>query len=244
MNKINVLVICMVLVSGIIFPVFALAINVSGGGANFCANIATFHGQYSSNIQGKVNALQQKIQTNGTDINSARVAKDKKIADERQKISQQKALQYQKLEAKATTDAQKTAIKTFETTVNAAALAKQSAIDAATKTYRSGVDALMVSKRPLVQSAAPAFKTSVTTALDKAKADCAAGKSSSVVFATLTTSLAAAKTKFNSAVQTGNAIGSQMKTLVATKNAAVKKAMSDYKVAVQKATADLKTALK
>jgi len=245
MMKLNfkILSICIVLAAIVISPAFVSAI-VGTGGANFCTNLNTFSTQYSSAVQQRVNALQQKIEQSNASLASVRVKEDQALSTTRQNMDAKKEQYYAQLEAKATTDEQKTAVQNFETAMDAASTARKSAIDAANKAFRDGVDAIIAQKQPLIQQAGPAFEAAVKSAFDKAKSSCTSGTASATVRSTLLTDLKTAKDQFKTAVNAGNAINSQMKTLKATRNSAFKKAATDYKTAVQKATADLKAVFK
>ena len=231
---------CVVLSSVAILPAFASAVTVTNTG--FCANLNTFYTQFYPAVQQNVANLQSKIQQNGGLIKSVRAKEDQALATARTNANTRKEQYYTQLETKATTDEQKSAVQTFEASIDAAVLAKQSAIDAAIKTYRDGIDAIVAQEQPIIQQAGPVFQSAAKAAFDKATSSCNSGTSSTTVKATLKSDLKAAKDQFKSAVNAGNAINSQINTLKSARNAAYNAAASAYRTSVQVATTTLKVA--
>jgi len=228
------------LIIGIALPTITL--GEVGGGANFCANINNYFTNYYTVVQQKVAILNTKIANSQADINARRTQKDTNLSEARTAAATSKITYYANLQAAATTDAEKTAVTTFETAVNNATATKQAAIDAATATYRNGVNVVIAQKEPIIQSAAPTFEAAVNTVLSTAKTSCANGTSSVTAFTTAKAGVKTAIEQFKVVVQYGGAINTQMMTLQSTRNAAYQKANSDYRIAVQTAANALNTA--
>lgn len=168
--------------------------------------------------------------------------RDAKLETERAKADAKRSEQYTALDAKATTDEQKAAVATFKTTVAAAITARRSAIDAAMQAFRTGMDQLVTSHKTSLQSIVSTYKTAVDAAKAKAQASCTAGTLPATIRVTFLADMQAARDAMQTNRKSIEKIGAQAKALAATRNAAVKKAGDDFKIAVEKARTDLKAA--
>ncbi|HQV64916.1 MAG TPA: hypothetical protein PKZ56_01665 [Candidatus Paceibacterota bacterium] len=167
--------------------------------------------------------------------------RDTKIEQHRDGWDNNRGDRFEKLEAKATTDAQKAAVAEFKSTVTTAISTRRSAIDSAISTFRSGVDALNTSNKTAIDAAITNFKTAYQAALTKATADCAAGVDSKTVKATFESSIKAAHETFK-ATKESIVKKTAIEALGATRKAAVTKAVEDFKTVLQAAQQKLQLA--
>jgi hypothetical protein len=147
------------------------------------------------------------------------------------------------LQGDAADDAQKAAIAAFKTAMEAAFQGRMTAVEAADKTFRDGLVKLDTDKKTAVANALAAYKVSVKAALDKAKADCGAGKDPETVRANLKSALDASHAKLQDALTGIAGIGDKVAALVQTRHDAIDAAHTDFKTAAEKAHDALKAAL-
>ncbi len=212
-----------------------------GSAAQFCTNLSTRADGWATKIDAKT----AKVDINRNEqINKKaenRADRDARLDQHRDGWDNNRSARFAKLEAKATTDAQKAAVAEFKATVTAGITARRTAIDSAIAAFRSGVDALNTSNKTAIDLAITNFKTAYQAALTKATADCAAKVDPKTVKATFEASVKAASDTFKAAK---DAIikKSAVEALAATRRTAVNKAISDFKVVLQAAQQKLQLA--
>lgn len=231
-------------------------ININAGGSvrsdlknangvtNFCTNLTTA----AASVQTALTEKETKLITNQnnltTKLTNKEADRDKKSQDKRTESDSHREQNFAKLSVKATTDAQKQAVATFEATVNAAVTARRTAIDAALAKFRTDLAALIKTRQTAVDAAAATFKTSVTAAITKAQTACTKSDADPKAIRTqLILDLKAARDAFKSNRKAQNSLKPQIQALEKTKNAAIKKAVEDFKTTVSKARATLKASL-
>ena len=213
-------------------------------GQNFCAKVDHELIKTDKEDTVKLTFLQEKRAAS-----EARRAKNKAELDKRK--ADNRADRDAKLDEKEVkvaentnlTDAQKTAVATYNTTVEAALKARRDAVDAATKTFRDAVDKLQTAHSTSVDSVKKAHDNAVEAALTKAQADCKAGVAAETVKANMKTALEKARETFVSTKQDVAKLGPEIAALTKTRNAALEKARETFQAAIEKAKADLKTGL-
>lgn len=211
-------------------------------GAVVCNRLVDVIGKVDERIGQKEGTLATRRGDRLKDIANRRANRDKQLVDIRTKADLARAAQYKKLEEKVTTDAQKAAVKTFESTINAGIAIRWAAVDAAIKTYRDGVDSLLAVRKTQVDGAIATFKSSVDAAITRAKSDCASGVDGKTVKANLQASIKAARDKLKGDILAADKVKTQAEALTATRKTAIQKAMDDFKALAEKAKTDLKTA--
>lgn len=165
-----------------------------------------------------------------------------KVDEHRESALEFRADAQAKLMARADTDAKKAAVTQYQTSVKAAVDARIAAYKTANDTFRSGVDAVVVARKTIVDNAVTAFRTSMNAALEKAKADCAAGVENATIHSDFNTSVQAARRKLQADRQGIDSNGDQVRALAKTRNDAHAKALATFKATMEKARADLKLA--
>jgi len=155
---------------------------------------------------------------------------------------QRLAAESQKLNDNATSTAEQAAVAAFTQSMRVALTARRTAVATALDTFHKGVVAVASSKDSNVANALKSASNALDSAIQKAQADCTAGKSAQTVRTQLMSVMQSLQSSFASARQKDD-MSSEMKQLVAAKNAAIKKAQDDFKAAVIAARDALKAAL-
>ena len=211
---------------------------------NFCTRMA--------NSSFEINSKLTKAEDNRGSVRLDILAKLKQRKDVRAQEIQTKRdeakTNFEKLitnlQAKATTDAEKTAVDVFKTSVANALTTRKTAVDAAVNTYQDALDALIGNREDVIKTAAATFKSAVTSAIATAKADCTAGTDPATVRTTFMASLKSANEAFRSAVQVKvqGQNNQQIEALAKTRNDAIKAANNAFKQSLKQARDTLKTA--
>jgi hypothetical protein len=208
----------------------------------FCANIGT----HLSNIEVRLGELRAKVDTRRdertSDLEKRRSERERATAEARAKGDGRRSELSAKLEAKADTDAEKAAIVKFQADVRAAVEARVAAYKAANDAFRKGVDSAVASRKASVEAAVTTFRASIKTALEKAKADCAAGVAAATVRANFNAALTRARAKFEQDRQAIDKIGAQVRVLAESRKRAHVTAMTTFQAAMDRARAALKAA--
>ncbi|MEJ0021898.1 MAG: hypothetical protein WDN47_05000 [Candidatus Doudnabacteria bacterium] len=230
-------------------PLFALAVdtsvNVSGNanvnvGANFCSRINSTSSTLN-NLVAKLQNNRGKFRSQMLQSLSNRItSRASSVAKIRASAKGNFAADIAKLNAKATTDAQKAAVASFQVSVQAAQTTRQQAIQAAISAYMTAVQQEITNRENTVQTAATTFQSAVTAALAKAKSDCASKVDSPTARATFAASISSANTTFKASV-TGLATG-QLIALAQTRDNAIQAANQAFRASLQQAVVTLKAA--
>jgi hypothetical protein len=214
-----------------------------GDNRNFCSRFNTSTTKLTGDFDNRVNKFNADQATDTQKRDDAEKTATAKIADLRAKADDLRQQHISKLESDAATDAQKQVVTDFQTAVSAAVTARRAAVDKARDDFKAGVAAAVAGRQTQIKQALAAYHSSVTAALTQAKSSCAAGVNPQTITQTLKTQLEAARTTLKSSLQGASKVGSQVKQLAATRNAAVQAANTAFKQAIQAAAAKLKAAL-
>lgn len=208
----------------------------------FCTKvdeIASRGDQAIADREAKIQASHKERQDN---LAKRRSEQDARRSENRARQDKNRQEHYAKLEAQATTDAQKQAVAAFKATVERANAAKNTATDAATQEFRQSVEQTIASRKSAVDAAVGAFKSARTATVNKARSDCATGVDQGTVRETYRASMKAAQDNFKNDRQTIEKLGDSLEPIRAGQKQAVAKAIAEFKTAMEKARADLKAA--
>lgn len=195
--------------------------------------------QRMADREAKLEAKRQEIDVNLAKRKADRMAR---LSDYRNTRDDNREAQYAKLEAKATTDAQKQAVASFKATVEAAVVTRKAAVDSAISALGQSVDQSIDARRAAVTTVTNEFKNAKSAAIEKAKADCAAGVAPQTIRETFRASMKVAQDKFKSDYQAIEKLKGSFESVRAIRKQAVEKAIADFKTTMEKARADLKAA--
>ncbi len=220
---------------------FALgnASSTKSGAENYCSRFGTLSQKYEQNVAGQIGKLQSRIQAQIQKVQTNRKDLDDKLAQNRQKWTQNRDNLYARLNARAKTDAEKQAVATFKGAIEAAVAARENAVDAARNTYRQSADQLIDQHRSAVEQVLNSFQAAIQAAIGQAQASCTAGTAPAHVRTAFQQALEAARQARKAGVQEVDKIGPQMEALAQTRNAAIQQAMTTYQNALHAAIAAL-----
>lgn len=208
----------------------------------FCTNLAVFTAKVNARIAKAQTNLTAKEQAIVTSLQERQTKSAQRLADSRAKQDQTRTAIYAKLTVKATTLAEKQAVITFQTSVEAAVTVRRNAVDTAILIYWTGVKSAIADRQTAVQTAQQNFLSSMTTALATASSQCASGTAAAIVRENFATSAKTAKTKLTSDRKAIDKAGPQIKVLAQTRNASIKTAWTNFGKALEQAGALLKAA--
>lgn len=237
------------LMLGVLAPSLALAeatapATTAAGTKTFCARIADIDAKVLAGMGDRTRAYEAKKAERTEKMATNRAERDQKLAATRTAWDQNRAERYAKLDERATTTAQKAAVATFKNELEAAVVARKTAIDAALVTYRNGLDQAIQARKTAIDGAQTTLKTSVTAALENAKTDCAADKDPKTVRVTALGAIKAARDAYATTVKAQEKVGTTLDALTNARNTAIKKAIDDAKAARERAVLKLKAAFK
>jgi hypothetical protein len=209
---------------------------------SFCTRLPEF----SANTTGRLTERTAKWNANKEEIakkiadNQASI--DAKVKETRDRLDAKRDAHVLKLNERASTPEQKTAVEAFVTALHNGIAARRVAIDAARETFRTGTEKIRNDRKMTVEKAFTTFTASVNAALDKAKKDCDAGVAPKTVRTQTVAALKSARTALQTTIKGLEKNKASIETLKTARNAAVKKAQDDFKAALEKAKTDLKAA--
>ena len=188
----------------------------------FCTNLPSTISKVNSSLSN----LQSKLTTAWNNRNAQIATNDTKwdqaLAADRAKWAAQRQNEFTELQAKATTDAQKAAVQTYITALSDAINSRESANDQARATFRSGLTSLLASQQSTINSQVATFTGTVNAAEATAQSSCAATPSDTSIRTTFVSATRTARSAYNSDRKSDSGIGTQVKALAATRDAAIK----------------------
>ncbi len=237
--------------AGLILPTFALGQENAGqnsqgavsGNVMFCAKV----NELTDKINTKVAEREQKLRSLW-DGRNERLLKRKTEIDDRRTGNRdgwdEKRVEfYAKLDTKATTDTQKTAVTKFKSEVDAAVSERRASVDSAVNTYRSGLNAAIAERKNSVENILANVKKANASAVEKAKADCAAGINPKTVRDNFLTSTKSTRDEMKQALTNLEKRKDTVKNLSEQKNTSIKQAVEKFRESLKKSQADLRNAL-
>ena len=209
---------------------------------NICDRISQRADTFGQKATEQENNFQTKSTERLTNWTTRKTDNAAKLSAERAAWDINRDAQFKALEAKATTDVQKTAVSDFEVTTKAAIATRRAVVDAAIKTFQDGMQTAITTRQGQADSLLSGSKSDRQALFDKAKADRAAGVDGKTVMANLKAGMQASRTKVQTDRQNITKVSAQVATLVAARKAAIDKAFADFKATMEKARTTLKLA--
>lgn len=207
----------------------------------FCEKAANFYGKLNQRLDERGAKLEERKTEREQNMEGRRDNRDAKREEARDRWQERRSDFYQKLEERAQNDAQKQALVIFKQKVEAAIIARKTAIDAAKQIFRDGLDKLIAERKAAVDTAKNALRNATRTAHENASLECQNGEPQTIR-ETLRTRLKEAREKFEADRQAIEKLKDGVKPLIEARKAAVEKAISDFKAAMESARTELKTA--
>ncbi len=217
-------------------------VNKVKSNGNICERITERAGAFQQKAGDQENQIKTRNTARLTNWTTKESEQDAKLAGLRTGWDVNQKNQFSALEAKAQTDAQKTAIANFEATTNAAIATRRAAVDSAIKTFRAGMQNAIMTRQGQIEQLVSGSATSRQALWSKAETDCAAGVDAKAVMANLKSGMQSIRTQTQLDKQNTTKINSTVATLVVTRKSAIDKAFSDFKTTMEQARITLKKA--
>lgn len=209
-------------------------------GTGFCALYTKVVSVIDQRLADRQAKFDQQFEKRATQLQTRWEGQDTRLESFRKQADTNRDKHYAKLEENAKTDEQKQAVTKFMTAVEAAVAARRDSVDKAVADFRAAITVAAAVRQTALQAAKKTFADSVKIAFSQAKTDCANKVSSETVRQNLRASLTAAKEKLQQDLQAVQKLRVDAEPLIAARQAAIEKAVADFKTATQQATADLK----
>jgi hypothetical protein len=207
--------------------------------SEFCTNLPATISRVNSNMGSLQSKLDTAWNNRNTQISSNDAKWDQALAADQAKWAAQRQTQFSELQAKATTDAQKAAVQTYITTLTNAISTRESANAAARTTFRDGLTNLLTTQRSNITSQVATFTDAVNAAEAAAQSACASDASPRTTFIS---AMKSARQAFETDRKGDSSLGTQVKALAATRDAAIKANNTAFKNTATAAATALKAA--
>ncbi len=166
--------------------------------------------------------------------------RDALLEDQRSEDDQKRSEIYTTLGTKVTTEAEKSAVADFESTVEKAVGVRQAVVDDTVAAFRRSVDTAVAGRKNETESAVEKFQSAVKEATAKAQSSCNAGTDPALVRSTFRSSLEANRFVLKTDRGAAEKVGMQVKSLAETRRVTIKKALDDFRTTVKVAQEKLK----
>ncbi len=213
------------------------------GNQNFCTKFDSSSKKFGIDLETKTGDLKTKIEAEGEKAKFNRQNADAKLQQNRDNGLKNRQAIYAKLTSKAGTDEQKKqAVTTFQTTIEAAVVVREAAIDAARATYRQSFDQLVSQHQSTSAGVLATFQTAIQTAITQASSQCSTGIAPASVKETFQAAMVSARAARQAGVGQADDIAAQLKQLAQTRDGAIQSATLTYQTAMKAAAGALRTA--
>jgi hypothetical protein len=226
---------------GLVAPL-AHAQTPNASGKNFCAQVEKLRMDVDKKVTERMGTVTTRRAERTVSLETRRDDRDMRLRDHRDTRRDNLAEHFTKLEARATTDAERAAVAAFRTAMEAARGERRAAIDAAIAAFRTGTDNVLAERRTAVDTAAKRFEDTTRAAMERARTSCASATADgSAVRTALRADLKNVKDRLRTD-RDGLDKKDALKPLIAARKTAIDKAITDFKAAMEKAKTDLKAA--
>jgi len=209
---------------------------------DFCANIVKIGEKADQKFADSENKRLYKKDLQEKKLSDRQLTIDQKRLENRAFVDKKHETNNGNMFGRVKTEAQKTALATYKTTLENATQTRRTAVDTAIKTFREATSTAIALRQTQVDALTATYKTAVTDAVLKAKTECANGISSVDAQKTYNTSVKDARV----AMETGRKAiveNTSFETAKKVRNDAVKSAEEAFKVTMDAAKATLKAAM-
>lgn len=225
--------------------VSSLTASATNNDSPFCTNLPNRVSQINSQLSN----LQTKLTTAWSQRDQQITANDTKwdqaLTAERAEWATNRQGQFTKLQAKATTDAQKAAVQAYITALTNAISTRESANDTARTTFRTAVHNLIANNRAAINAQVTAFVNATAAAESAAQASCQATPNQGpAIRTTFVAAMKSARQTFVNDRKADAGIGDQVKQLAQTRNITIKANDAAFQSAAKAAADTLKAAFK
>jgi hypothetical protein len=197
----------------------------------------------NDSVGGKTKELESKKTEH--EAKKSKLQTDRKATVDERKVSADKLRdeEFTKIDAQATTEAQKQAATIFKATVKTAMEARRGSYEQARETFKTGVDAAVASHKTQTTSQVTGYKAAVDAAFAKATTACqATNPDTAAIMASLKTELSNARKTFKDGRQSDTKVSADIKVLVEARKKSMTEANALFKDTVTKARETLKAA--
>lgn len=171
-------------------------------------------------------------------LTTIRAERDLKKSAERTAFTVMQEEQFSSLEDRAVTREEKSAVRAFESAVDAAFTVRSRAIDTALVVFRTGLDRSIASWQKGLTTATNVFVNTMKSAIRSAESDCKSGKGTAR--ATFQITFRDARAVFQKSVTELTAIRDSVEILTTTRNSAFDQAQANFVASVNKAVEELR----
>ncbi|MFA9263093.1 MAG: hypothetical protein ACEQSB_07185 [Undibacterium sp.] len=205
----------------------------------FCTQFAETKSKLETALSEKDARVKDYLGGLVENLGDRRANRDAKREGLRSEADQKRSAWYERLNARAKTDAEKDAVLKYQERVEEAVDDRREEVDDAIKSYRESVDTLVEKRRATIESARLAFHTNVLAAITTVEQGCTNGAATLTITKNFKTALSAARTKLAADKKSASMLEGQIQSLVETRKKSVTAAFAQYEAALKAAKADL-----
>jgi len=207
-----------------------------------CAMISNQAEQIQNRLTERITKLTQKRTETQASIDERVAQRTTKRTERRAKWEQTKTANWEKLQSKAQTDEQKTAVAKFIQTMQTAVKDKNDAIDAILTQLRAEIQTQNNERKSEIDSQIDSYKNAVASITSQVKADCSAGKDAKEIREYYRTEMKQARETFQNRERNREEFNAEIKTLKDAKKTEMQKILETFKKTVEDAKTELRSA--
>lgn len=212
------------------------------GSAGFCARVTALIPQMTARFaERKANLEARRAEQKGKRT-AARAAQSGRLGEIRAKEDGVRSSTMIKLNARAKTTAQKAAVAKFKASMDAAVTARRAAMNAAQNAFQTSLDGAIAGRKEVDIATIAAYENAITTALNKAKADCVGRIRETIVRDRLRAAFQTARQEFLTGRSQLESQEPQVQYYIDVRRTAVQKAFDEFKTKAETARDELKAA--
>jgi hypothetical protein len=225
-----------------IAPLTSFAQTTRTTNARFCEGLSELETKILSTLDTRIGSAKTKYQTHLDTLTSKKNTAVANLTSKRTEVDAKWDAQIAAMKAKATTEAQKAAIATFEATVESLNAARRTSVNSAVTTFTNGLDGLRGESGAEYEKMVVEHKAAIEAAFNDAEAACTAGTDGTTVSKELRADLNAAREAFKADRQ-AYAVRGDFEELRKARVAANNAARETFRKGFAEASKTLRTAL-
>ena len=206
-----------------------------------CATITSQAEQIQNRLTERIAKLTQKRTETENNIQERVAQRATKRIERRTKWEEVKTTNWEKLQSKAQTDEQKSAVAKFIETMQTAVKTKNDAIDAILTQLRAEIQTQNNERKSEIDAQIATYKNAVASITSQVKTDCSAGKDAKEIREYYRTNMKQAREIFQNRERNREEFNAEIKALKDTKKIEVQKVLETFKKTVEDAKTELRT---
>lgn len=210
---------------------------------DICSRTNELNSKVENSLSNKQQDIEKHRKQQSKKIQANYEDKTAQISSLRSQWDKNRRIHYEKLNEKASTQEQESAIEEFKNTIESAVAKRRALFDRATHDYRNSIDFAINNKQNGVDEIVSTYKSNINRAQEQLSKDCQESKSDAEIRSNFNQSMQEAKSMIANNTKGVDQIALQVNQAKQSRLDAIEQAISEFKSTLESAKEKLRIAL-